>query len=590
MGEDARKGKDAEHAAPTGGPDGAADHRDWLSVLLVDNDLESLDRSEEALRRRLAGRVVVRRATTLADAIAQVSHEPPDALVLEPAIDTMDEVATLASLRAVAPPVPVVVYAGRLTDPLALRLMRAGAQECLAKASVPPAALARTLGFAIERQRRLASLEAERSHAAHRATHDVLTGLPNRALFFDHLERALLSGSRHGTKTGVLYLDLDGFKDVNDRMGHAAGDAVLRAVAGRLLESVRRSDLVARLGGDEFVVLLPDVASRLDVARVRAAIVDGLDAPIAVDEVTAVPIRASVGEAMAPLDGTSAPDLLEQADGRMYRAKGAARRTLAHAQGAGTWEAALLEAVPRGEITVHYQPIIDVASGRMGAMEALVRWEHPEHGLLPPDSFLQLAEDTGLVVPIGAEVLRQACRTVVALRREPALADLVVTVNMSGVELREPSCARVVAAVLADTGCPAEALTVEVTETNALVEGTPALASMAALQARGVRLLLDDFGVGYGSLHVLRDAPVAGFKLDRRFVRSMLEDSRDWAIVTALLKLARGLPADVVAEGVETPDQSRALARLGCRRQQGYLFARPLPEAALRGWALPEAA
>jgi len=560
-------------------------------VLLVDNDPAALERSEEALRRRLQGRLAVRRAGTLGEAIALVTQEMPDAIVLEPAIGPMDGVATLASLRAVAPPVPVVVYARLLDDALALRLLRTGAQECLAKGHAPPEVLARALGFAIERQRRLAALEAERLQAAHRATHDPLTGLANRALFFDHLERALAAGSRHGTKTGVLYVDLDGFKGVNDRLGHTAGDQVLQAVADRLTESVRRSDLVARLGGDEFVVLLPDVTSRLDVARVRGAVLEGLAPPIPLPgDGVPVLIGASVGEAMAPLDGTSALGLLEMADCGMYRAKGASRRHPGRPAGAPDWESALREAVPRGEITVHYQPIMDLATGRMTAIEALARWHHPEHGVLAPAAFLQLAEDTGLVVPIGAEVLRQACRTVVALRREPGLAALVVNVNVSGVELREPSCARAVAAVLADTGCPVEALTVEVTETSALVEGPPALETMAALRAQGVRLVLDDFGVGYGSLHVLREAPVSGFKVDRRFVQTLLQDRRDWAIVTALLKLGRGLPAEVVAEGVETPEQSRALARLGCRTQQGHLFSRPLPLAALRVWAVPDAA
>lgn len=584
-----------EAGAPPPDPAGrlrsTEDAGNLLKVLLVDNDRESMARSEEALRRRLQGRVAVRRAPTLAEAITQLGHELPDVIVLDPAIDAMDGVATLASLRAVAPPVPVVVHARQLDDTAAMRLLRGGAQECLAKATVPPELLARTLAFAIARQRRQAALEAERLQAAHEATHDPLTGVANRALFLDHLERALAYGSRNGTKTGVLYLDLDGFKAINDRQGHAVGDAVLQAVASRLLECVRRSDLVARLGGDEFVVLLPDVTSRLDVARVRDAVQEGVAAPIALEGV-ATPVRmsASVGEAMAPLDGATPMALLEAADAGMYRTKGAARRQATRAPGGSPWELALRDAVPRGEITVHYQPVMDLATRQLVSVEALVRWRHPEHGLLAPTAFLRLAEDTGLVVPIGAEVLRQACATVVALRGIPALAGLSVHVNLSGVELREPGCARAVAAVLADTGCPVEALVVEVTETSAQVEGAPALGTMAALQAQGVRLVLDDFGVGYGSLHVLREAPVSGFKVDRRFVRTMLEERRDWAIVTALLKLGRGLPAEVVAEGVETPEQSRALARLGCRRQQGYLFARPLPAEALRAWAVPEAA
>jgi diguanylate cyclase (GGDEF)-like protein len=589
MSQEAEEGAGRPQPAPGGWPRASEDAGNLLRVLLVDNDREASARSEAALRRRLRGRVAVRDAASLGEAIAMASRELPDVIVLDPGIGPMDAVATLASMRAVAPTVPVVVQARLLDDALALQLLRAGAQECLTKGAAEEG-LARTLGFALERQRRLAALDAERLQAAHRATHDPLTGLANRALFFDHLERALAFGSRHGTKTGVLYVDLDGFKGVNDRLGHSVGDGVLREVAQRLTECVRRSDLVARMGGDEFVVLLPDVLSRLDVARVRSAVLDRMAVPLTLAGV-AEPLKvgASVGEAMAPLDGTTALGLLEVADSAMYRAKGAQRRTGRLAV-APTWEAALREAVPRGEILAHYQPIMAFPSGRLVSVEALARWRHPVHGVLSPAAFLQLAEDTGLVVPLGLEVLRQACREVMALRRHPGLEALTVHANISGVQLREPTCARAVAAVLADSGCPAEALTLEVTETSALVEGTPALATMAALQAQGVRLVLDDFGVGHGSLQLLREAPVSGIKVDRRFVQRMLDDRRDWAIVTALLKLARGLGAEVVAEGVERPAQARALARLGCQRQQGYLFARPMGAEALRSWVVPEAA
>jgi diguanylate cyclase (GGDEF)-like protein len=589
MSQEAEEETGRPQPAPGGWPRASEDAGNLLRVLLVDNDREAVARSEAALRRRLRERVAVRIAASLGEAIAMASRDIPDVIVLDPGVGPMDPVATLASMRAVAPTVPVVVQARTLDDSLALQLLRAGAQECLGKGAEAEG-LARSLGFALERQRRLAALDAERLQAAHRATHDPLTGLANRALFFDHLERALAYGGRHGTKTGVLYVDLDGFKGVNDRLGHAVGDGVLREVAQRLMECVRRSDLVARLGGDEFVVLLPDVLSRLDVARVRSAVLDRMAVPLALPGVAEpLGVGASVGEAMAPLDGTTALGLLEVADGAMYRAKGAHRRT-GRVAVAPTWEAALREAVPRGEILAHYQPIMAFPSGRLVSVEALARWRHPAHGVLSPAAFLQLAEDTGLVVPLGLEVLRQACREVVALRRHPALEALTLHANISGVQLREPTCARAVAAVLADTGCPAEALTLEVTETSALVEGTAALATMAALQAQGVHLVLDDFGVGHGSLQLLREAPVSGLKVDRRFVQRMLDDRRDWAIVTALLKLARGLGAEVVAEGVERPAQAHALARLGCQRQQGFLFARPMGAEALRSWAVPEAA
>lgn len=576
-----------------------------LRVLIVDQEDVDAARATAALRHRLGDRIATSRVGSLADAIRTLMESPFDAVILELDVSDATGMPTLAGVRGAAPAVPVVVYARTMDDGLALKALRAGAQECLSK-DVPAESLARVLGFAIERQRRLATLEAARSEAAHRATHDPLTGLANRDLFMDQLERALAFGSRYTRKTGLLFVDLDGFKEINDTQGHARGDALLRGVAGRLMESVRRSDAVARLGGDEFVVLLPEVTSRRDVAHVRETILECLQRPLDLGDEHRVMVGASIGSAMSPLDGATAHELLDSADMDMYRDKGARRRArgitpmsalmaIAPSDGADRKltpsrglasvphrrEARLRAALTRGEFEVFYQPILDVVADRVVAAEALLRWRDPDRGIIEPSTFLPLAEDTGLIVPIGEQVLRKACTALVQWRADGASPSLRMCVNLSAVQLRDHGFERRVAAILEDTRCPADALTLELTENSTMVDGEVAIETLRALKGLGVRLVVDDFGVGFASLTFLREAPVDGIKIDRRFVSHMLADQRDLAIVGSLIRLARGLGLDVIAEGVETAEQSQRLARLQCFEQQGHHFSGAVPASGM---------
>ena len=568
-----------------------------LRVLLIDSDDGDASRSEAGLRQRLGDRVHVTRAQSLAQSIRELMEMTFDAVVVELGVPDSNGIATLAGVRGAAPTVPVVVYTRELDDATAIRALRAGAHECLAKGDIPAHALARTLGFAIERQRRLATLEAARVEAAHRATHDPLTGLANRELFLDQLDRALAFGARYNRKTGLLFVDLDGFKAINDTMGHAKGDALLKAVSARLLACVRRSDAVARLGGDEFVVLLPDVTSRRDVSHVKDTILESLQAAVELTGDEALIVEASIGSAMSPLDGATAQDLLDAADTDMYREKYERRRgrmltPMAGVAAVGSDDEDALEitdsvshrresrlraALAQGEFEVFYQPILDVVADRIVAAEALLRWRDPERGLLSPSGFMSLAEDTGLIVPIGEQVLRHACASIVAWRREHGVGTLRVTVNLSAVQLREHGFERRVAAILEETGCPPDALTLEVTENSTMVDGEMIMETLRALKGLGLRLVVDDFGVGHASLTFLREAPVDGIKIDRRFVSQLLLDQRDQAIVSSMVRLARGLGLDVVAEGVENAEQSQRLARLQCFEQQGRHFSEALP-------------
>ncbi len=572
-------------ASAVSSPDGI------IRILLVDSEPNDAEQCALALSEAFGARMALLHATTLADAIRLLMEGPVDVAILELDLPDASGLATLAGVRGAAPSMPILLYTRTLDDNVAVRALRVGAQECLCKDTTLPNQIPRLVRFAMERQRHLAALEAARVAAAHRATHDPLTGLANRDLFLDHLDRALAFGARYGRKTGLLFVDLDGFKLINDSLGHAVGDRLLIDVSQRLLSTVRRSDAVARLGGDEFVVLLPDVNSRLDVAHVRDMILNCLREPVDLGDGRHERVDASVGGAMSPLDGITAQELLDAADVAMYRDKYARRRgrmptpafglrvqdeTIAHQR-----EQRLREALDAGELAVHYQPQIDVRTQRIVGLEALLRWHDPDHGMVSPSSFLPLAEDTGLIVPIGDLVLREACAAAVTWRREHPESEIRIGVNLSAVQLREKAFEQRVARILAETNCPASALVLELTESSTLYDGDQALLALRAVHALGVQLVVDDFGVGFASLAFLREAPLTGLKIDRRFVSRMLTDDRDLAIVSALTTLARGLGLHVIAEGVETEEQSHRLMTMDCVEQQGHLFSPAVPLSAL---------
>lgn len=585
-----------------------------MRVLAFDNDETVALRSDCAIFRRVGEVAEVSTAQTTADASRLLAARSYDAILMFVSSADAGSLAALATFRAAAPSAAIVLVAASVDESEVLCALRAGAQDCLLRDDVAIDGLPRLLQCAVERQRRLAALEAARIDAAHRATHDALTGLANRDLFLDQLDRALALGARYGRKTGVLFVDLDGFKDINDAYGHTLGDTLLRVVSARLLECVRRSDAVARLGGDEFVVLLPDVTSRRDVARVRDTILSCLRAPIEVDTTRSLRVDASVGGAMSPLDGVTVQALIDAADADMYRDKSQRRRSrsplVTSAVGTGTmrsddWplavarrdadgpdglgrerrvrdsrlresrlrEGRMRDAVSRGEFEVHFQPIVDVLTNRVVCAESLLRWRDPVRGLLLPSDFLSLAEEAGLIVPIGEWVLREACRAVVDWRARLHHTSIRVSVNVSAVQFRERNFAARLARILTDTGCPPSALTLELTANTMVVDADVASRAMRELKSMGVRLLLDDFGIGFGSLAFVREAPVDGIKLDRQFVQSMLTDLRDHAIVASTIRLAQGLSIDVIAEGVESAAHARLLASLQCFAQQGAHYS-----------------
>ncbi|GAC1463106.1 MAG: hypothetical protein NVSMB9_00160 [Isosphaeraceae bacterium] len=433
--------------------------------------------------------------------------------------------------------------------------------------------------------------KAAEDRLLHDAFHDPLTGLPNRALFLDRLSRALLRGKRRERyRYAVLFIDLDGFKAVNDSLGHQAGDRLLIALSRRLEICARRGDTVARLAGDEFVILMDDFADDRDVFRLADRALEQLRTPFVIDD-NEVVTTASIGIALGGPNYDRAQDLLRDADLAMYRAKaqGSASRVLfdpaMHVAAVTRMklEVDLRQAELRKEYRLHFQPIVALRTGCITGFEALVRWEHPEHGLIPPDEFIPVAEQTGLILPLGLWVLREAATQIRQWNSEFGTGrPLSINVNLSGRQFFQNDLVSEIERILAETGLNAHELTIEVTESVImnLVEMAPVM--LAGLKELGVRLAMDDFGKGYSSLSYLHQFPFDTLKVDRSFVARIGAGGGNSEIVRTIVALAHGLGMDLVAEGVETADQLALLRELRCQFGQGYFFSRPLTAQAAR--------
>jgi diguanylate cyclase (GGDEF)-like protein/PAS domain S-box-containing protein len=429
----------------------------------------------------------------------------------------------------------------------------------------------------------------------HMAHHDALTGLPNRSLICDRLGQSIAHAERNNESVLVAFIDLDSFKLVNDSLGHNAGDELLKEVAGRMVGCVRREDTVGRFGGDEFVLLLPHVSDNPQVlVPLLNKILDSVVQPIMLEGQT-MQVSCSIGVAVYPRDGRDADTLMMHADAAMYRAKDSGKNNCqfyTREMNAGLEEKLALteglrKALEEQQLSLAYQPKVNLESGRMFGVEALLRWQHPQRGAVSPAQFIPLAEEHGLIIPIGEWALREACRQACAWQ-DAGLSPLVVSVNVSARQFDDPRLVERVAAALAWSGLDPQWLELEVTESMIMRDTAQSVAKMRQLEAMGIALAIDDFGTGYSSLAALKSFPISRLKIDQSFVRDLVANPDDQAITCAIISLSHQLDMRVIAEGVETEQQRSFLQQHGCDEMQGYLFSRPVPPQEISAMLLSE--
>ena len=425
----------------------------------------------------------------------------------------------------------------------------------------------------------------------HEATHDLLTGLPNRALLLDRLRQAQANAQRRGSLVAVLFVDLDRFKRINDSLGHNVGDQVLQVVAARLTASVRSGDTVARWGGDEFIILMDNLHDRGDVVAVAEKLLELLEREVDTERDSGLVLSCSIGISVGPADSADADTLLSMADKAMYRGKleGGSRYTF-YSPEMNTWsrdrlsmEAALRQGLSNGEFELFYQPQIDIMSGRLVGLESLLRWHRPGNGLVRPDVFIPAAEESGIIRSLGEWAIHEAARQVARWSAE-GLDAVPLAVNVSARQCSNMSIVDTIRSALGDSGLAPKMLKVELTESTAMGEGERVADLLRSIHSLGVGVAVDDFGTGYSSLSLLKRFPISELKIDKSFVGDIAADSDDAAIVRGTIALAHGLGMTVVAEGVETEQQLRFLARYQCNVAQGFLFAQPLPADEICHW------
>jgi diguanylate cyclase (GGDEF)-like protein len=513
----------------------------------------------------------------LSRGLEALSAEKPGLVLLDLSLPDSHGLETFDKVYAHSPTVPIIVLTGNDDQMIALNAVKTGAQDYLVKGKLDRELLVRAMQYSIERKRYQEQLE-------HQANYDALTGLPNRNLLNDRLKQAVYA-QRHARAIAVVFIDLDHFKFINDSLGHSAGDKLLQQMADRLRAAVRDGDTVSRLGGDEFILVLNDQQNEEIIFRAMQRIIGELSKPVTIDgqELT---VTCSAGISLYPQDGPDVDTLLKNADAAMYRAKEHGRNNFQFYTAEMnrlvnerlSLESSLRRALERNELILHYQPKMDLRTGDIVGVEALLRWQHPEWGLLYPDRFIGLAEETGLIVPIGEWVLRTACAQARAWQ-DAGLPPITMSVNLSARQFRQEALFKLVARILSETGLHPGHLEMEITESMVMHNAETAIAVLKGLKEIGVHLSVDDFGTGYSSLAYLKTLPIGILKIDRSFVQDIEgpKGKKDGLLAQAIISLGHSLKLKVIAEGVEEKAQLDFLKANHCDEAQGYLFSRPVP-------------
>jgi diguanylate cyclase (GGDEF)-like protein len=522
------------------------------------------------------------RVECMSAAEAYLAEHVVDIILLDLGLPDARGLEAIRRAHAAAPGVPLVVLTGLEDESLAVQALQLGAQDYLMKGQIEARGLLRALRYAVERKTMERAALSMSRQMAHSAEHDFLTGLPNRMLLNDRVGQAIALAKRHMKKVAVLFLDLDGFKHINDSLGHPTGDKLLQSVAKRLVDCIRGSDSVSRQGGDEFVVLLLDLEQAEDAAVTARRMLEAVAQPHSIDHHD-LHVTASIGVSIYPDDGLDADTLIKNADTAMYQAKENGRRSFQFFKPAMNVRAVerqfieegLQRALERREFVLHYQPKVNLTTGAITGAEALLRWTHPTRGPVSPVDFIPVAEDCGLILPIGAWVVREAC----AQARAWMDAGLPVTsmaVNVSAMEFRNKNFLNGLFAILAETGLDPRSLELELTESVLMKHAASAATILQTLRKRGIQAAVDDFGTGYSSLSYLQKFPVDAVKIDQSFVRQISTTGDDTTIVKAVIGMARNLKLRVIAEGVETLEELAFLRAYRCDEAQGYYFSRPV--------------
>jgi diguanylate cyclase (GGDEF)-like protein len=554
-----------------------------ITLLLIESDRDEAARLRDMLEGSNSQRFEITDAAGIDDALIMLRELPYDAVLLDISDRQGDDLEPLLRAKVAAADTPIVVLAGEGNEDDAVQVLRAGAQEYLTKEECRARILARTISQAVERHRIQMDLRAARERDHFQATHDTLTGLGNRESFLDQLPALIAYAERRKTGLALLFIDLDHFKLINDSLGHPAGDQLLKFVAERIAMVTRRSDLVARFAGDEFVLSIQDVASAQDPATVASKLLETINEPYLLDGHETW-VTASIGVAVLPGDGGDAEELLRNSDMAMYRAKMNGRNNFQFCTESMNAAAArrllirsgLATALEREQLSIEYQPVRTNQTGRVAAAEALIRWSDPKIGDVPPREFIPIAEDSGLIVPIGEWVLRKACQQA-RTWQDRGFRPIRISVNVSGRQLRQHTLVATVRDILHEAQLSPAHLELEITEGALVQSDRYTHEALDNLSQMGVGLAVDDFGTGYSALSYLRRFRFDRLKIDSSFVKGVGTQDDASALAAAILAMTKSLNLKSLAEGVETEEQAAFLCAQGCDEMQGFLVGGPIP-------------